>query len=38
LNALMANPLVADFTVAEPMLAEILHTNRSYLPRFANLS
>jgi 6-phospho-beta-glucosidase len=38
LNALMANPLVADFTVAEPMLAEILHTNRSYLPRFANVS
>jgi 6-phospho-beta-glucosidase len=38
LRALMANPLVADFAVAEPMLAEILHTNRLYLPRFANLS
>jgi 6-phospho-beta-glucosidase len=38
LSALMANPLVADFSVAEPMLDEILQTNRSYLPRFANPS
>jgi 6-phospho-beta-glucosidase len=38
LNALMANPLVADFAVAEPMLDEILQTNRSYLPRFTQLS
>jgi 6-phospho-beta-glucosidase len=38
LRALMANPLVADFSVAEPMLAEILHTNRAYLPRFTDLS
>jgi 6-phospho-beta-glucosidase len=36
LSALMANPLVADFAVAEPMLEEILQTNRSHLPRFAN--
>jgi hypothetical protein len=30
----MANPLVADFGVAEPMLGELLHANRSHLPRF----
>jgi 6-phospho-beta-glucosidase len=34
LKALMANPLVADFGVAEPMLRELLAANRSQLPRF----
>jgi 6-phospho-beta-glucosidase len=34
LKALMANPLVADFGVAEPMLGELLTANRSHLPRF----
>jgi 6-phospho-beta-glucosidase len=34
LKALMANPLVADFGVAEPMLGELLAANRSQLPRF----
>jgi 6-phospho-beta-glucosidase len=38
LKALMANPLVTDFAVAEPLLADILHTNRSYLPRFSDVS
>jgi alpha-galactosidase/6-phospho-beta-glucosidase family protein len=31
----MANPLVADYEVAEPLLADILHTNSSALPRFS---
>jgi alpha-galactosidase/6-phospho-beta-glucosidase family protein len=35
LKALMANPLVADYAVAEPLLAEILETNNSALPRFS---
>jgi 6-phospho-beta-glucosidase len=35
LKALMSNPLVADFAVAEPLLADILHTNRDALPRFS---
>jgi 6-phospho-beta-glucosidase len=34
LKALMANPLVVDFGVAEPMLGELLAANRSQLPRF----
>jgi 6-phospho-beta-glucosidase len=38
LKALMANPLVADFAVAEPLLADILTTNKAYLPRFRNRS
>jgi 6-phospho-beta-glucosidase len=35
LKALMANPLVADYAVAEPLLADILQTNSSALPRFS---
>jgi len=35
LKALMANPLVADYAVAEPLLADILETNSSALPRFS---
>ena len=34
LKALIANPLVADFATAEPMLGELLAANRSQLPRF----
>jgi 6-phospho-beta-glucosidase len=34
LKALMANPLVSDFTAAESLLADILQTNRSALPQF----
>jgi 6-phospho-beta-glucosidase len=34
LKALIANPLVADYGVAEPMLGELLAANRSQLPRF----
>lgn len=34
LKALMANPLVAGFEVAEPLLDELLASNRDYLPRF----
>ncbi len=34
LKALIANPLVADFAMAEPMLGELLAANRSQLPRF----
>jgi alpha-galactosidase/6-phospho-beta-glucosidase family protein len=35
LKALMANPLVADYAVAEPLLADILAANSSALPRFS---
>ena len=34
LKALIANPLVADFGTAEPLLEELLGANRSQLPRF----
>jgi len=34
LKALLANPLVGDYTVALPLLEELLAANRQYLPRF----
>jgi 6-phospho-beta-glucosidase len=34
LEALMANPLVARYSIAEPLLAAILEANRKHLPRF----
>lgn len=34
LRALIANPLVGEFAVAEPLLAALLDANRSHLPRF----
>ncbi len=34
LRALLANPLVRDAAVAEPLLAALLDANRSHLPRF----
>ena len=34
LHALMANPLVACGSVAEPLLAALLDANRERLPRF----
>ncbi len=34
LRALMANPLVGDWAIAEPLLAALLDANRAYLPRF----
>jgi 6-phospho-beta-glucosidase len=34
LKALLANPLVGDYTVARPLLEELLAANRQYLPRF----
>ncbi len=34
LRALMANPLVADFDVAVPLLEALLEANRTYVPRF----
>jgi 6-phospho-beta-glucosidase len=34
LRALLANPLVADYDVAEPLLAALLEANRQHLPRF----
>ena len=34
LRALMTNPLVGDFDVAAPLLAELLEANRDLLPRF----
>ena len=34
LRALMANPLVGDWAVAEPLLEALLEANRTYLPRF----
>jgi 6-phospho-beta-glucosidase len=33
-RALMANPLVAEWEVAEPLLAALLEANRALLPRF----
>ena len=34
LRALLSNPLVARWDVAEPLLAALLAANRSHLPRF----
>jgi 6-phospho-beta-glucosidase len=34
LQALMANPLVARYSIAEPLLAALLDANRERLPRF----
>jgi 6-phospho-beta-glucosidase len=34
LAALLANPLVRDYDVAEPLLEALLTANREYLPRF----
>jgi len=34
LKALMANPLVRDYSVAAPLLEALLQANRDYLPRF----
>jgi len=34
LQALMAHPLVGDYDVAEPLLAEMLEANRAFLPQF----
>ena len=34
LKALLANPLVGEYAVAEPLLTELLEANRAYLPRF----
>jgi 6-phospho-beta-glucosidase len=35
LQALMANPLVARYSIAEPLLAALLEANRKHLPAFA---
>jgi 6-phospho-beta-glucosidase len=34
LKALMANPLVADYDVARPLLDALLEAHREHLPRF----
>ena len=34
LRALLANPLVADYDVAAPLLDALLEANRAHLPRF----
>ena len=34
LRALIANPLVGEWSIAEPLLAALLEANRAYLPRF----
>ncbi len=34
LRALMANPLVGDWAIAEPLLDALLEANRAHLPRF----
>jgi 6-phospho-beta-glucosidase len=34
LRALMANPLVGEWAIAEPLLAALLDANRKHLPRF----
>jgi 6-phospho-beta-glucosidase len=31
---MVANPLVRQWPVAEPLLAELLEANRAHLPRF----
>ena len=33
LQALLANPLVARWSIAEPLLAALLEANREHLPR-----
>jgi 6-phospho-beta-glucosidase len=33
-RALLANPLVGDWEIAEPLLDALLEANRPYLPRF----
>jgi 6-phospho-beta-glucosidase len=35
LRALLANPLVADYDIAVPLLEALLEANRAHLPRFA---
>jgi 6-phospho-beta-glucosidase len=35
LRALLANPLVADYDIAAPLLDALIEANRPYLPRFA---
>jgi 6-phospho-beta-glucosidase len=35
LQALLANPLVARWSIAEPLLAALLDANRTHLPRFS---
>jgi 6-phospho-beta-glucosidase len=35
LKALLANPLVPSFAVAEPLLDALLEANRRFLPRFS---
>ena len=35
LEALMANPLVARYSIAEPLLAALLEANRKHLPAFS---
>jgi 6-phospho-beta-glucosidase len=35
LRALIANPLVGEWAIAEPLLAALLDANRAHLPRFA---
>ena len=34
LRALLANPLVADYDIAAPLLDALLEANRAHLPRF----
>jgi 6-phospho-beta-glucosidase len=34
LKALLANPLVARWSIAEPLLKALLEANRAHLPRF----
>ena len=34
LRALVANPLVRDWAIAEPLLEALLVANRAHLPRF----
>jgi 6-phospho-beta-glucosidase len=34
IRALMANPLVGQWQIAEPLLDALLEANRPYLPRF----
>jgi 6-phospho-beta-glucosidase len=34
LRALMANPLIRDYSVAAPLLDALLEANRQHLPRF----
>jgi 6-phospho-beta-glucosidase len=36
LRALIANPLVGEWEIAEPLLEALLEANRAHLPRFAH--